>query len=40
MYKPRLNELHTNREIITRFKGYDNNLITDENAFSFTENIG
>ncbi len=40
MYKPRLQELHTNREIITRFKGYDNNLVTDENAFSFTQNTG
>lgn len=40
MYKPRLTELYTNREIITNFKGYENNLCIDENAFSFTENTG
>lgn len=40
MYNPGLNELHTNREIINRFKGYENNLLIDENAFCFTENMG
>ena len=40
MYKPRLTELYTNREIITKFKGYENNLCIDENAFSFTQNAG
>ncbi len=40
MYKPRLNELYTNREIITNFKGYENNPVIDENSFSFTENTG
>ncbi len=40
MYNPRLNELHTNREIITRFKGYENNRVIDENAFWFTKNTG
>ena len=40
MYNPRLNELHTSREIITRFKGYENNPVVDENAFWFTENAG
>lgn len=40
MYNPRLGELYTNREIITRFKGYENNSVIDENAFSFTENTG
>lgn len=40
MYSPRLNELYTSREIINRFKGYENNSVIDENAFSFTENAG
>ena len=40
MYNPRLNELYKDREIISRFKGYENNKVIDENAFSFTENTG
>ncbi len=40
MYKPRLNELYADREIIRGFKGYENNLCIDENAFSFTQNAG
>lgn len=40
MYNPRLGELQTSREIINRFKGYENNLVIDENAFCFTENMG
>ena len=40
MYNPRLNELYKDREIISRFKGYENNKVIDENAFSITENTG
>ena len=34
MYKPRLGDVHTTRELISRFKGYENNLSIDENAFA------
>ena len=40
MYKPRLGDIHTTREMISRFKGYENNLSIEENAFYFTENMG
>ena len=40
MYKPRLGDVHTTRELISRFKGYENNLSIEENAFSFTKNMG
>ncbi len=40
MYKPRLGDIHTTREMISRFKGYENNLSIEENAFCFTENMG
>ena len=30
MYNPRLNELYKDREIISRFKGYENNKVIDE----------
>ncbi len=38
MYKPQLSSNAYIREIISAFKGYDNNLITDDNAFYYTEN--
>lgn len=40
MYKPRLSDIHTTREMISRFKGYENNLSIEENAFFYTENMG
>lgn len=39
MYKPPLYSVEKNREIITGFKGYENNLVIDENAFYREENI-
>lgn len=39
MYKPRLYDLDTSREIIPSFKGYINNLAIDENAFYRQENM-
>ncbi len=38
MYKPQLQNTGYIREIIGSFKGYDNNLVTDDNSFCFTEN--
>lgn len=39
MYKPPLYSVDKSREIITGFKGYENNLVIDENAFYCEENI-
>ena len=38
MYKPQLAGLEAVREMISAFKGYENNLVIDENAFFYTEN--
>ena len=38
MYKPQLGGLNTVREMISAFKGYENNLVIDENSFFYTEN--
>ena len=38
MYKPQLAGLEAVREMIPSFKGYENNLVIDENAFFYTEN--
>ena len=39
MYKPRLFDLQNSVDMISSFKGYENNIVIDENAFSFTENM-
>ncbi len=39
MFKPPLYNPQKQRDIITAFKGYENNLIADENAFYFEENM-
>lgn len=39
MYKPPLYTTDKTRELISSFKGYENNLIIDENAFCYEENI-
>lgn len=38
MYEPYLRNLQNGVEMISSFKGYENNAVIDENAFSFTEN--
>ncbi len=38
MYKPQLQGVGYMREMISSFKGYENNLVCDDNAFYFTEN--
>lgn len=38
MYKPYLSDLQNGIDMISVFKGYENNIVIDENAFSFTEN--
>ena len=39
MFKPSLYATDKTRELMSSFKGYENNLIIDENAFCFEENI-
>ncbi len=39
MFKPPLNTLHKDNLIIREFRGYQNNLVIDENAFSYEENM-
>ena len=39
MFKPPLYNPNKQRDIITAFKGYENNLIADENAFYYEENV-
>ncbi len=38
MYKPQLQSTGYFREMLSSFKGYDNNLVTDDNSFYYTEN--
>ncbi len=38
MYKPQLSGLNSIREMISAFKGYENNPVIDENSFFYTEN--
>lgn len=39
MFKPLLHSTQKSREMINVFKGYENNLVIDENAFFFEENM-
>lgn len=39
MYKPKLDELAGNVEMLTHFKGYENKFVIDENAFLHTQNM-
>ena len=39
MYKPKLDSLQANKDMITAFGGYCNNKVINENCFSFEENM-
>ena len=39
MYNPILYNTEKSRQLISRFKGYENNLIIDENAVFYEENM-